>query len=363
LAKLKIIASWTKLIGRRTQLKEKTMAEMSIIEVAIGLVFAYVLFSLLCTFINELIARLFSLRSENLERGLEQLLADSEKVKKTLWKKVVHLTKRLILNISDISSGNLAQEVMNHHLIKGSTINQKRPSYIASETFALVLIDLIDKKSNGAAKAAKSSKEIKNAIDKAKLPIKFKESIIGLIDNVDTTINDLRHNLQAWFDSSMDRVSGWYKRQLQVISFVVALLLVVSLNVDTIAIGQALWQNPVLREKIADEAAVAVEACKSEENPENCSFLKESEKTRERLKKFPIGWAKSLELRQVNWLWWLFIKIIGWLITAVAISFGAPFWFNVLDKLNSIRSAGIKPKTVYENSSALFFDDSGNLHL
>ncbi len=53
------------------------MFGMPIIEVAIGLVFTYVLFSMLCTFINEWIARFFSLRSHNLERGLKELLAKS----------------------------------------------------------------------------------------------------------------------------------------------------------------------------------------------------------------------------------------------------------------------------------------------
>ena len=295
------------------------MFEMPIIEVAIALVFAYVLLSMLCTFINEWIALFLSLRSRNLERGLKQLLADPKKT-------------------------GLAQKVLDHHLIKGSAVNQKRESYIASETFARVLIDIIDKKSDGDAKAAKASNDIISALDKAQLPEEVKSAMMGLIDNVDTTINDLRDNLQTWFDSSMERISGWYKRQLQVISFAVALILAVSLNVDTIAIGQSLWQNPVLRAKIADDAAVAVEACRSKENPEDCSFLKETEEARERLKKFPIGWTESADGP------WFFIKIIGWLITALAVSLGAPFWFDVLDKLNSIRSAGIKPKAVAEKS-------------
>jgi hypothetical protein len=298
------------------------MFEMPVVEVAIGLVFAFVLLSMLCTFINEWIARFLSLRSHNLERGLKQLLADQE-------------------------MKGLANKVLGHHLIKASAMKQKRQSYIAPETFARVLIDIIDNESKGAAKAAKTGNEIKRALDKAKLPKEVKSAMTGLIDNVNTNINDLRKNLQNWFDSSMERVSGWYKRQLQVISIAVALLLAIGLNVDTIAIGQSLWQNPILRAKIANEAAIAVEACKSKEDPDDCSFLKKTEEAREGLKKFPIGWAESTHDICSNGLN-LFIKIIGWLITALACSLGAPFWFDVLDKLNSIRSAGIKPKVVAE---------------
>jgi hypothetical protein len=300
------------------------MFEMPIIEVAIGLVFAYVLLSMLCTFINEWFARFIRLRSRNLERGLKQLLADQEKT-------------------------GLAKEVLDHHLIKGAAANQKRQSYISSQTFARVLIAIIDKNSDGAAKAAKTSNDIKRALVKAQLPEEVDQALRGLIDNVDTTINDLRDNLQVWFDSSMERISGWYKRKLQVISFGVAVLLAVSLNVDTIAVGQSLWKNPVLRAEIADEAAVAVEVCRGKENPEDCSLLKETEKARETLKKFPIGWTKSADGGPANRPC-IFIKIIGWLITALAVSLGAPFWFDVLDKLNSIRSAGIKPKAIAEKT-------------
>ncbi|MEJ2628697.1 MAG: hypothetical protein P8078_09095, partial [bacterium] len=127
------------------------MFEMSIIEVAIGLVFVYVLLSMFCTYINEWIARFLSLRSHNLKRGLKQLLADQEKT-------------------------GLAQKVLDHHLIKGSAFNQKKQSYIASETFARVLIDIIDKKSNGAAKAAETSNDIKSALDKAQLPEEVKSA-------------------------------------------------------------------------------------------------------------------------------------------------------------------------------------------
>jgi hypothetical protein len=296
------------------------MFEMPIIEVAIGLVFVYVLLSMFCTFLNEWIARFFSLRSHNLERGLQQLLADQDKT-------------------------GLSQMVLNHPLIKGSAAKQKRQSYIASETFARVLVDIIDEKSDGAARAAQTSADIKGALDKAKLPKEVKSVMMGLIDDVDTNIDALRSNLQKWFDNSMERISGWYKRKLQIITFVIALLLAVSLNVDTIAIGKSLWQNPVLRAEIADEAAVAVEACKNEENPENCPFLKDTEKIRERIKQFPVGWMASPDGSSGSGSG-LFAKIIGWLITALAISLGAPFWFDVLDKLNSIRSSGIKPKAL-----------------
>src|SRR4029077_6545076 len=37
------------------------------------------------------------------------------------------------------------------------------------------------------------------------------------------------------------------------------------------------------------------------------------------------------------------IAIVGWLITIAAISMGAPFWFNLLNKVASLRSTGDPP--------------------
>ncbi|RPH79952.1 MAG: hypothetical protein EHM80_06530 [Nitrospiraceae bacterium] len=60
----------------------------------------------------------------------------------------------------------------------------------------------------------------------------------------------------------------------------------------------------------------------------------------------PIGWSreskdpKALPSDVGGWA----LKIIGLLLTAIAVSLGAPFWFDVLNKLINIRSAGKQPE-------------------
>lgn len=47
--------------------------------------------------------------------------------------------------------------------------------------------------------------------------------------------------------------------------------------------------------------------------------------------------------------WWAdpsLSNMIGWIITAGALSFGAPFWFDILKKFVNVRSSGIKPEKV-----------------
>jgi hypothetical protein len=97
-----------------------------------------------------------------------------------------------------------------------------------------------------------------------------------------------------------------------------------------------------LRAQIANQASMAVETCKGLDDPKNCSFLESTDKARAKLEEFPIGWPDSGGGDLGSWYW--LKKIFGLLISVLAVSLGAPFWFDVLDKLNSIRSSGIKPK-------------------
>lgn len=298
------------------------MTDSSVVDIAIGLVFAYLLLGLLCTLVNEWIARLFSLRSKNLVRGLKQLLADPQ------------LT-------------GLAQGVLNHPLIKGSADNKRNPSYISSATFSRVLIDLLDKSSAGIAKA-QIGKDLENTINSSAFPDEVKKVLTALVDKSDANIDDIRGNLQTWFDTSMERISGWYKRRLQIISIVVASILTIGLNVDTFAIGQALWEDPDLRTAISTNAATVVEKCKGEDSLGACEFFEDPKNIRGNLMKFPVGWPEPTNGHTLNWP--SISKILGWLITALAVSLGAPFWFDMLDKLNSVRSAGIKPKSTGYNA-------------
>ena len=59
--------------------------------------------------------------------------------------------------------------------------------------------------------------------------------------------------------------------------------------------------------------------------------------------RFPIGWEEAN--RPSGTGGWAAAGV-GWLLTAIAISFGAPFWFDVLGKVSNLRAAGHKPESV-----------------
>src|SRR5262249_9025054 len=163
-----------------------------------------------------------------------------------------------------------------------------------------------------------------------------------------------RGSLEHWYDDTMDRVSGWYKRYVQRIILVISIVLVASLNVDSINIAQVLWRLPTERAAVA--AAAAKQAGSGSSASQNADEVVRSISAL----KLPLGWTpphittvspagartvvvstdpQHVPLGPASWL----IKLLGLLITVLALSLGAPFWFDALTKLGSLRQAGPKP--------------------
>ncbi len=58
---------------------------------------------------------------------------------------------------------------------------------------------------------------------------------------------------------------------------------------------------------------------------------------------FPVGWHE--ENRPDDAGAWA-VALAGWLLTGFAVTFGAPFWFDVLGRFANLRAAGKKPADV-----------------
>ncbi|MCZ0904208.1 hypothetical protein ON021_30345, partial [Microcoleus sp. HI-ES] len=67
----------------------------------------------------------------------------------------------------------------------------------------------------------------------------------------------------------------------------------------------------------------------------------------------PFGWSEQNSLERDakgNLLWLALIsKLFGWILSGVAISMGAAFWFEALNKIINIRNAGKKPPSSTES--------------
>lgn len=305
------------------------------LEVAIGLFFIYWLLSIICSALNEIISCIFSIRAKTLEKGIRNLLNDPE-------------------------GTGLTKDFYNHGLIKALKKGRKNPSYIPARTFALALMDIIFPSELS---HSKKIEEVRDTIAKIQND-KLKETLLILINESESKINKFRENIENWFNDSMDRVSGWYKRKVQLIIVLLAIVVSSLFNADTIMITKNLWYDSTLRAAII---ATAEEAVK-QPLPINQSKTNNKEKTDEvsssklesqllKLEQLqqeiqslplPLGWYE-IPKEAKDWA----IKILGLLFTAVAVSLGAPFWFDLINKILKIRLAqtGKRPKGVSQEKT------------
>ncbi len=305
------------------------------IDVAIGLTLVYLGASLFVTIINEYIAQTFNLRGKQLCESLKTLIDDGA-VKNLLMKSPAFKP------FFDGAPG-------------------KAPSYVDPDVLARLLIGGLAATSH----AGDTVKQASEAIDQ--LPASdLKTQLQALVRTAGSAHDALVSTVSDWVNRSLSMLGEGYKRNLQKISFGIGLTVAISFNIDTIALTEHLY-----RDKDAREAAVALGVQIAEKtSPEafkNCMELTPQQRKDEAsciplmglvdtvqgrnasLGKLPIGWpipelqghaaASASPPSAISWI----IRVVGWILTALALSLGAPFWFDLLNKLVSVRYGMRKP--------------------
>jgi len=197
----------------------------------------------------------------------------------------------------------------------------------------------------------------------------------------------VRMNIEEWFNNSMNRLTGWYKRRSLITTLIVGILLASIVNVDSINLIGRLWREPDLRIAILSN----IENILTQNNTTildvgQLSAIQQqfSEIT------LPVGWLGSptqltgdqvtifpevctrfpqkendiygvmisgqcypiINSPQVTDLTGWLIKLAGIFISGVAASPGASFWFDVLKKIINVRLSGVNPSELQKNSVA-----------
>lgn len=318
------------------------MFGLDMLDVAIGIAFVYLLVSLLCSAIVEGIEAVLKRRSSDLERGIGELLHDP----------------------------NLLARFYSHPLInglfKGTYKRGMRnlPSYIPARSFALAIMDLLispdASRHTGVAGAAGprtgasvSTTALIEGLTDDPLTDQARHAVLTLVNAAGGDAQKARENIEFWFDTAMDRVSGGYKRRAQRALFIIGLLVAVGLNIDTVRVLRELMTNKSKREAIVGIAANYAKQPPTGMTDQFSSTTKELERLG-----LPIGWpsCKKCDQRKVKindpcWqLCWAQnirssggLTLFGWLLTAFAVCLGASFWFDVLNKFIVVRST-VKPK-------------------
>jgi hypothetical protein len=530
-----------KLCLKRWRVKNRDMFNTNILDVVIGLIFIYLLYSLLATTIQETISTILHRRANVLHDGIKSMLSDTKKDKGVFINFFRFILKDFPLDLipwlKRVFTGTKTQTLYTlfyeHPIIKnyGQNLLFKKPSYLTAENFSSILIESLKKLDNGDFTAANDFDLIKQIVEKdqalcekfsitlpkgtsvllsagtpvsldlntivsltkdtivtnietsfikkswkyffavariffknnvpfegsallpagttlafsagtllpltAKTTVSFDTEVIGqhsndsgvvkidkdtrdiLIYHINEAGGDLnvfKFRIERWFNDTMDRVSGWYKRNTQFYLLFLGLFLAIVLNIDTIQITNFLSTNRDARKQMADLGVAAASNQYYKTADENGLVKEARDSIKADISKVNtlvgLGWgdygqkdkifiqklindkpgafAKSFSwvndkedfynqiskiqsdslipndlynkygfylrrnyiYHRIDWK-----KFLGFIITALAISLGSTFWFDLLNKFVSLRTA---VKTVDSSGSTTKNNTSDN---
>lgn len=293
----------------------------SILDVTVGLVFSFLALSLATGMIVEAISSLLKLRASTLRQGVGQL-------------------------VNDPGFTALAKDLYEHAAVnpRGSGAGRNdanQPAYIEAQQFANALLDVTGMSpvlaSTEATDTTSPVGALKAAVD-ANVPpaanAQINQLLTGIINRTLGNPAELKREIAAWFDNGMDRVSGGYKRWSQITSVIVALVLAAALNVDALRIGRTLWDQPAIADHLkASGSTLSLDDALTEMNTN-----------------LPVGWPQGFLMKAGATADPVHItrrdglrSAPGWMLSALATLFGAPFWFDILQRAVRLKGTGPAP--------------------
>jgi hypothetical protein len=323
----------------------------TVLDVTIGLVLIYLVLSLFCSAVKEWIARFLALRATALRQGINELLAGG-----TPTGLAAALHDHPLIDALKPSKAPIVQRLLNN------SDEARYPSYISSQTFALAVMDLTTTVSAagslGGSKATllanlRSSAETTPSGATSAAPVPVPAVIKKILADVNGDSDLMRQRLEQWFDDSMQRVSGWYKRRTQAWLFGIGIVVAFLLNADTLTIVRQLQHDPSVREALVKQADEIVAGAKGLPLDSVQSRIKIGVDS---LTQAGIGIGWDMPCAPHRRLFGSMhgtatpggcgsagASILGLLLTAIALSLGAPFWFDLLNKVTNVRQAGSPP--------------------
>ena len=308
-----------------------------ILGVAIGIATVCLMFSILASHVQEIWSSFSARRAAALEVALKQMLGDP----------------------------SLSRSFFEHPLIqsisfsptRGSVLRRKaptqpRPTYNASDLFGKVLQSVLI---SAHGLETKELTAIIAALPDSMVKTRIKTLTLGL-ENDAAACNSA---IEKWYDDTMDRVNGVYKRDTQVVLLFLGLALAIGCNADLLEISGTLWTSAAARDEVNSVAQMY--GCKDSDSCKAPEYQKVRKDLEAHLTSLPLGYHGA-DL----WVYWREVlkdwnhlplrlwasNLCGWLLTAIAISLGAPFWFDLVNKLINIRMVGQKPSSSQELKDA-----------
>jgi hypothetical protein len=292
----------------------------------------YTSLAVACSYINESIASLLQLRGATLYKGIFNLLAASPQLVESFYASPF---------VATASTG---------------TGSASRPSYLDARTFSTAFWETVRRATSDSAGAHALAAvtapvdELADlrarvaAIDAAgTTPLaSMKGPLTSLLTTAGTDYQALLTATDAWFNRQMDRVSGWYRRQTQWMLLALAVLIAFGFGVDTVQIVTRLYGDAKVRTIVSQQIASTY----AEEQRSSPGTFAHDLDASLSASSIPIDAFVDTDLRHFFWFRFTsFERFLGALVTAFAITLGAPFWFDVLGNVVNVRLAGAKPST------------------
>lgn len=234
-----------------------------VLDVFIGIVLIYFLYSLLSSIIAELISSWIGMRARMLRQGIDNILNDVQtgiiKTDFFRWLKDILIVEDK--NFKYTTAGKFYEEATIKYLAKPGdqawySLRNRKPSYISKENFVITVLNMFSNRGRGISEWEK----IKFAVETNALHLdpETHQMFVNLVKRSNDKFEDFVALLQNHFEETMDRVNGWYKRKIGLFIFIIGFFACILFNVDSIEIAKILIENKNIRTELADYAGVIV---------------------------------------------------------------------------------------------------------
>jgi hypothetical protein len=331
------------------------MLGSTVLDVVIGLLFVFFVFSLLVSGINEGVRKLLNTRSKVLWGSVRKLLAAPVADPRT------SLNPRLpavppredpggsapsgtpATNGNAADDGWLFDQLFNHPLIAklDPALEGKltRISHIPPREFARAMVDILAPRDDAGSPVWG---DIEARV--AELPATVRSQLQILLEEAEGSIREFRGAVEGWFDSSMARVSDWYKKRTRKAMAAYGLLVAAFFNVSAVVVTMDLYEDEIVRDAVVTLADAQVAEDAPGGGPESCTDRECIEADVAALveTRLPVLWRQCEADGKTVWCGfesggrWV-ATIVGWIVTAAALSMGASFWFALLRKAFRVR--------------------------
>jgi hypothetical protein len=163
--------------------------------------------------------------------------------------------------------------------------------------------------------------------------------------------NHFEMQVSEWFDTVMDRTSERFTLHTRWLTALLAVLVALSLRIDTLDVFHQLSTNPELRAKVSQLADTTATQAQHLIDDGSVKGQRLDEAATARLSELSASLASTKDALQGTGLKLIFNSVpfqpkdartwvpIGVLMTCLFLSMGAPFWFNTLSQLANLRPA------------------------